>query len=141
MNEHSRGGIKPVRVAIGLIRRERSYLIRKRPPLPGSPMPGFWEFPGGKCELSETVEDAVRRECLEETGLAVRVLGLRRSLRHQYPHGFVELHYFNCITINPLGEPNLKSGFLWVDVADLHVLDFPEANEIILRELDYESLK
>ncbi len=125
----------PTRVGIGLIEREGAYLIRRRPALPGSPMPGYWEFPGGKCHEGETPSDCARRECREETGMAVRVIRLRRVVRHVYPHGFVELHFFDCEP-EPLGaEPEAKSGFQWVAVADLPQYTFPGANEAVVAEL------
>lgn len=127
--------MSPVRVGIGLIGRGGRYLIRQRPPLPGSPMPGVWEFPGGKCEPDESPSDAVRRECLEETGLPVRVLRMRQSRQHHYPHGFVELHYFECEPEDPGAEPAPESGFIWVFPAEMAGLTFPDANGPILREL------
>lgn len=123
----------PVRVGIGLIERGGCYLIRKRPPLPGSPMPGVWEFPGGKCEDGESAEQATIRECKEETGLVVRVICLRDSREHQYSHGHVELNYFDCEPADPAQEPS--GGFLWVAGSELIELEFPEANGPILREL------
>jgi 8-oxo-dGTP diphosphatase len=126
---------QPTRVAIAIVGRAGSYLVRQRPAVPGSPMPGRWEFPGGKCEASETPEKAVLRECLEETGLVVRILGLRRVIRHTYPHGFVELYYFDCDLVEPAREPPRSSGFGWVAAVELPALDFPEANGPILDEL------
>lgn len=129
----------PICVGIGLIGRDGSYLIRRRPPLPGSPMPGVWEFPGGKCEEGESPEEATRRECREETGLSVRVLSLRRRVDHHYPHGEVSLHYFDCEAELPDARPRPGSGFGWVEASVLPNLTFPEANEPILRELAEES--
>ena len=125
----------PILVSIGLIRRGGRYLIRRRPPLPDSPMPGRWEFPGGKCEPDERIEDALLRECFEETGLAVRILRMRCVIEHRYPHGFVKLHYFDCEAENPTAEPSVSSGFLWAEAASLPQLDFPEANQPILEDL------
>ncbi|CAH8706046.1 NUDIX domain-containing protein [Paenibacillus thiaminolyticus] len=53
---------------------------------------GCWCFPGGAIELGETTEDAVRRELLEETGLAVeelRIFGVfsGEELHYVYPNG------------------------------------------------------
>jgi mutator protein MutT len=124
------------RVGIALVRRGDSFLVRQRPDLPGSPMPGYWEFPGGKCEGDESPEQAARRECLEETGIAVDRCALRRTIRHTYPHGSVELNYFDCDPLDPLAEPAAKTGFDWKRVEELRRLPFPEANDAILAELE-----
>lgn len=114
-------------------------MIRKRPSTPGSPMPGVWEFPGGKCEAGETPEQAAIRECLEETGLTIAIRRLRRIVRHRYAHGFVELHYFDAALVEPAAEPSAESGFVWMAAADLPMLTFPDANEPILGELAEEA--
>ena len=40
----------------------------------GEPLKGWWSIPGGLLETGELLEDALRREVLEETGLEVEVL-------------------------------------------------------------------
>lgn len=130
---------EPVRVGIGLIERGGCYLIRRRPPLPGSPMPGVWEFPGGKCEPGESPPEAAARECREETGLFVRVVALRHFRTHRYPHGMIELHYYDCETEGPTTEPVAGSGFVWVESHRLPDLTFPEANAPILQALAEEG--
>ncbi len=132
-------GHEGIRVAIGLVARGGRYLIRQRPPLPGSPMPGYWEFPGGKCHDGESPEEAARRECLEEIGLAVVVRSKRRVITHRYPHGLVELWFFDCETEDPLAEPAEESGFRWVPARDLPSYRFPGANEPIVEELLIEA--
>lgn len=123
------------RVGIGLIHRDGMYLIRRRPDLPGSPMPGVWEFPGGKCEPGETPADATLREGREETGIGLVLGPLRRVITHRYAHGLVELHYFDCTPEDPHAEPSPDSGFLWVPARMLPSLTFPEANGPVLDEL------
>jgi mutator protein MutT len=123
----------PVRVAIGLIERDGCYLIRQRPP--GSIMAGIWEFPGGKCEPDESEEEAVRRECLEETCLRVEVVRTRSRIEHDYPHGFIRLTYFDCRPVDATSEPGTETGFRWVRGVDLAAYAFPPANESIINEL------
>lgn len=126
----------PTRVGIGLIGREGHYLIRRR--RPGQIMAGVWEFPGGKCEPGESPEAAAGRECLEEVGVPVEVGRLRARFVHRYPHGLVELSYYDCRTLDPAAEPGAGSGFEWVAASALPGYTFPGANEPVVAELAAE---
>jgi 8-oxo-dGTP diphosphatase len=123
------------------VRRDGCYLIRQRPNRRGSPMPGYWEFPGGKCEANETPEAATLRECREEAGLDVAALRTRRVITHQYAHGLVELHYVDCTCNLPSAEPSTESGFRWVPARQLPSYQFPQANEPIVHELAAERIR
>jgi 8-oxo-dGTP diphosphatase len=128
---------KPIPVGIGLVARERCFLVRRRPEQ--TVYAGYWEFPGGKCEPGESPAAAVERECREETGLTV-VVGERRSLvLHRYPHGLVELHFHDCVPGDPTAEPAAETGFRWIAAAELAALRFPEANDAIIDELAREA--
>jgi mutator protein MutT len=50
----------------------RALLIRRG----GPPLAGQWSIPGGMLELGESIEEGVRRELQEETGIEVRVRDL-----------------------------------------------------------------
>lgn len=66
----------PERQVVGvggvIVDRGRAVLIRRGT----EPLLGQWSIPGGTIEIGETIEEAVRRELREETGLDVRVLEL-----------------------------------------------------------------
>ena len=51
--------MKVIQVAAGLILHEGRYLIARRKP--GIHLAGFWEFPGGKRETGESLEECLRR--------------------------------------------------------------------------------
>jgi 8-oxo-dGTP diphosphatase len=55
--------------AVIVLENQAVVLVRRRDP----PFQGCWALPGGLCELGETVEQAVRREAEEETGLRVEI--------------------------------------------------------------------
>src|SRR5206468_282541 len=117
--------------------RDGRYLIRQR--RPGQIMAGVWEFPGGKCEPGESAESATTRECLEEVGVPVVVGRLRSRFVHRYPHGLVELSYYDCRTLDPAAEPHEASGFRWVAADELPGYTFPGANGPVVAELAGES--
>jgi len=59
----------------------RALLIRRG----GPPLQGEWSIPGGLLDLGETLEQGVRRELAEETGLEVRVLDLIEVFERVFP--------------------------------------------------------
>ncbi|MFS8103458.1 NUDIX hydrolase [Lentzea alba] len=80
---------------------------------------GRWEPPGGVLELAETFEDGVRREVLEETGVAVRVERLTGVYKNM-ERGVVAL-VFRCV---PLSEPRHSTGeaaeVRWMSLDEVH---------------------
>ena len=66
-------------------------LLNSRPE--GKVYAGWWEFPGGKLEAMETVEEAARREVREELGLDMQTSAPWVTLRFEYPHAKVRLHF------------------------------------------------
>lgn len=64
-----------------VIRENRALLIRRGT----EPLKGEWSIPGGLLELGETIAEGVRRELLEETGLAVKVIELIEVFERIFP--------------------------------------------------------
>ena len=82
----------PVDVAVGiLVDGQGRFLLTSRPP--GKVYAGFWEFPGGKLEPGETVEQALRRELQEEIGVTIGEAPVWRIEEFDYPHARVRLHF------------------------------------------------
>jgi len=81
-----------VDVAVGvLIDSDGRFLMTSRPE--GKVCAGQWEFPGGKLEAGETVEQALRRELVEEIGLRIGHVEPWKVEIVDYPHARVRLHF------------------------------------------------
>ncbi len=103
---------KVVEVAVGvLIQPDGQFLLTSRPP--GKVYEGYWEFPGGKLEPAESVEQALRRELLEEIGLAVGAVHPWKVELVDYPHALVRLNF--CKVFDWTGELQMHEGqtFAW----------------------------
>jgi mutator protein MutT len=62
-----------IAVGAAVIRRDGRVLLGLRPE--GKRHGGLWEFPGGKLDVGETLEEAIGRELREELGLTLRRIG------------------------------------------------------------------
>ena len=82
----------PVDVAVGvLIDAEGRFLLTSRPA--GKVYAGYWEFPGGKLEARESVEQALRRELHEELGITIGAVQPWKVELMDYEHARVRLHF------------------------------------------------
>lgn len=98
---------KVVDVAVGvLIRSDGDFLLTSRPP--GKVYEGYWEFPGGKLELGESVEAALRRELQEEIGVTIGAVHPWKVEMIDYPHALVRLNF--CKVFDWTGELHMHEG-------------------------------
>jgi len=124
----------PVVVVAGILWREGRVLAVQRPE--GKPQAGFWEFPGGKVEEGEALEDALVREFEEELGLTPRAFAFWRSERHSYPELTVQLHFFQITEADGTLSALEGHHFAWVLPAEARSLPFLEADAAIVAALD-----
>ncbi len=81
-----------VDVAVGVLTQaDGHFLLTSRPE--GKVYAGYWEFPGGKLEAGESVEQALRRELQEELGIAIGAAQVWKTQMVDYPHALVRLHF------------------------------------------------
>ena len=89
-----------------MIDNEGRSLLGCRPE--GKVYAGWWEFPGGKLEAMETVEEAAKREMREELGIDLQNSSPWVTLVHDYPHARVRLHFVRSWQWR--GEPRSLEG-------------------------------
>jgi A/G-specific adenine glycosylase len=113
-------------IASGLVWRGDHVLIARRPAK--GLLGGLWEFPGGKKEAGESLEEAVVREVKEETGLSVSRPAPFLSIDHAYSHFRITLHLFHCRSPRGTPRPLASDEVKFVPVRDLDAYAFPRAN-------------
>ncbi|WP_435276116.1 8-oxo-dGTP diphosphatase MutT [Psychrobium sp. nBUS_13] len=96
---------------------------------------GKWEFPGGKIESNETVEQAIIREISEEVSLDVESTAPMMVLEHDYGDKLVCLHVHWVKDFRGQAEGVEGQEIKWVEVNQLSEFEFPAANQPILMEV------
>ena len=99
-----------VQVAVGvLIRSDDSFLLTSRPE--GKAYAGYWEFPGGKLEVGETIAQALKRELQEEIGITIEDCMSWKTEQIDYPHALVQLNF--CKVRRWSGELQMREAQLY----------------------------
>lgn len=125
-------------IGVAVISNDQGQILidRRRPE---GTMGGLWEFPGGKIEKGETVEECIKREINEELGIVIEVGKHLITIDHTYTHLRVTLTVHHCRHLTGIPQPLECDEIRWVSLDELDQFAFPEANiEIIavLREGD-----
>lgn len=103
---------KMVDVAVGvLIQADGSFLLTSRPA--GKAYEGYWEFPGGKLEAGESVEQALRRELEEEIGITIGAVHPWKVEQVDYPHALVRLNFCKIFEWTGALQMREQQSFAW----------------------------
>lgn len=126
------GTRKLVHVAVGVIWRDGRILIARRPD--DVHQGGLLEFPGGKVEPGEGVQQALARELLEETAVSVSPEALEPLIRIRHDYGDKEVLLDVWQTHDSTGSPHGVEGqpVFWLAPVELTASDFPAANRPII---------
>ena len=117
---------KTIRVACAIIERDGKVLAVQRSEFMKLPLK--WEFPGGKVDQGESLEQCVVREVSEELNVQITVVQSLPSVNYDYPDFSVTLYPFICTIVS--GEITLHEHkkLLWLSLHELHSLDWVAAD-------------
>ncbi|MBE9155420.1 A/G-specific adenine glycosylase [Nodosilinea sp. LEGE 06152] len=96
---------------------------------------GLWEFPGGKIEPGETIEDCIAREIQEELGIEIAVGDRLCTVTHAYSHFKVTLNVHHCTHLSGEPQPIECDEVRWVSLDAIEEYPFPKANIHIIDAL------
>lgn len=119
-----------VQVVGAAIVRDRRVLVARRVESPLAYKSLKWEFPGGKVEPGETVDEAICREIYEELGCRVEFVRVLSQLEHDYPDFSLNLTVCLCRLSDGSPEPECREhdSLRWVSFPELAGLDWAEAD-------------
>lgn len=121
-------------IGVGIVMNDNDeVLIALRPD--DAMLGGLWEFPGGKQEENEEMEQTVIRELKEELGVDVSIIKPFMKLDHAYSHFKITLHAYLCELENGTPQPQDSQEVRWIAIDELEDYPFPKANRKLTEKL------
>lgn len=119
-------------IAVAVVVKRGQVLVGRRS-AEAAEAAGLDEFPGGKVEAGETAAAAAARECLEETGLAVRIGTIIAEALAPGASGPLRVVFLWAEPVDDAARP--RPPFCWLAFERLGDLRFPPANAGVLAAL------
>ncbi len=124
----------PLHVAVGVVQNQAGeVLISFRDP--NLHQGGLWEFPGGKVDQGENVQQALRREFQEELGITPTEFFPFKKILFQYSDKNVLLDVWRITDYSGVPAGLEGQAIKWKAAVDLRFSEFPAANKDIVRLL------
>jgi 8-oxo-dGTP diphosphatase len=126
--------MRPRKLVVAALVRDGARILMSRRRA-DQPMPGLWEFPGGKVEPGESPTEALAREVREELGCDVLVGHIHEVVFHAYPE--FDLYMLVYAATISRGTPSALevAEIAWVEAARLPELDLLPADYPLARAL------
>jgi 8-oxo-dGTP diphosphatase len=127
--------MKRIHVAAAVIYNttKEQILLAKRPD--DKHQGGKWEFPGGKVEPRESVQDALVRELAEEIGIHVTQAQPLIQIQHDYSDKAVLLDIWQVTAFTGTAQGVEGQAIKWVSKTTLNDYQFPAANLPVLQAI------
>ncbi|PSB12096.1 8-oxo-dGTP diphosphatase MutT [Pleurocapsa sp. CCALA 161] len=126
-------------IGVAVIKNQQGKILIDRRKQSGE-MGGLWEFPGGKIELGETVEECIQREVKEELDIEIAVGDRLTTITHTYKTFNVTLYVHDCQYLSGQAKTLECEEIQWVKPAQMNQYQFPSANIQIINLLQQRGI-
>jgi 8-oxo-dGTP diphosphatase len=110
----------------------RLFIARRKE---GGSLGGKWEFPGGKLEEGEGDADALRREFLEELGVAVEVGPPLATAEFTHNKCRFLLNAYRIEFDNDEFRMTEHTEWRWITLKEIKTLDFADSDRLLFPAL------
>jgi 8-oxo-dGTP diphosphatase len=117
---------KQINVVGAVVTKDGLVLCAQRGP--DGNLPGYWEFPGGKVEKGESMQEALQREIQEELACTIHVGSQVTKTIYEYDFGVVSLTTFYSTLTSGTPQASEHSALAWLEPLDLNTLQWAPAD-------------
>lgn len=124
--------MKIIEVVAAIIQKEDKIFITRRG---YGEFIDMWEFPGGKVEVGESKEDALKREIKEELELDIENLEYLITVDYDYPNFHLKMDCFMCEVAGGNLALNAHNAVKWIDFEELDNQKWVPADILVVKAL------
>jgi 8-oxo-dGTP diphosphatase len=130
--------LKQIEVVAAIIRKEDKIFATQRG---YDDFKDWWEFPGGKIEVGETPEEALKREIHEELSTEISVDEFLCTVEYDYPAFHLKMHCYLCSLLTEALHLNEHEAAKWLTKDDLNSVKWLPADMLVIDALKNRKVK
>lgn len=130
--------MKKIIKVVGAIIENENHEILCALRSPQMTIPNHWEFPGGKIEYGESLDQAIEREIKEELLCDVKFISEFNDNTHEYEDFIINLITVKCELIDGIPTANEHSKLIWLKKENLCSLKWAPADIPAVKQLSNE---